>query len=109
MDSRTCVRGGPGSLDLADVQPVDLPIGTDLEAEVGPEVAPLLGVELSDDLQPVRAHPVEGGEALVTDRVAGEVLQAPGAAVVEQLGVVLEEGGPGLPVACLERLDGGLH
>src|SRR5262245_56443787 len=98
-----------GSLHLADVQPVDLPVGTDLEPEVGPEVAPLLGMELAHDLQPIGAHPVERGEALVADRVAGELLQAAGAAIVEQLGVLLEEGGPRLPVARLERLDRGLN
>src|SRR5215470_17616607 len=100
---------GASSLHLADVQPVDLPVGSDLKAEIGPEVAPLLGVELTHDLQPIGAHPVERGEALVADRVAGELLQAPWAAVVEQLGVLLEKAGPRLPVARLERLDGGLH
>src|SRR5215472_7070053 len=97
------------SLHLADVQPADLPVGTELEAKVGLEVAPLLGVELPDDLHAVGAHAVEGGEALVADCLAGELLEAPGAAVVEELGVLLEEPGPGSPVARLERLDRGLH
>jgi hypothetical protein len=62
-----------------------------------------------DDLEPVGAHPIEGGEALVAERVAGELLQAARAAVVEQLGVVLEQDGPRLAVARLEGLDGGFH
>ena len=45
----------------------------------------------------------------MAERVVGEFVQAPGTAVVEQVGVVLEQGGPGLAVTLLERLNRGLH
>src|SRR6185295_3122513 len=99
----------PTSLHLADVQPVDLPGGPEVEAEVGPEVSPLLRVEVAHHLEPVRAHPVDGREALVAERIAGEVPEAARLAVVEQLRSVLEEGGPGSGVTLLEGVDGGLH
>src|ERR1700759_618364 len=57
-----CTR--PDSLHLADVQPADLPVGTEVEAEVGGEVAPLLGVELPDDLESIGAGAIDRGEAL---------------------------------------------
>ena len=63
------MRCASPSLRLADVQPVDLAAGAEVKPEVGPEVTPPLGVELPHHLEPVGAHPLEGGEALVAERI----------------------------------------
>jgi hypothetical protein len=66
-------------------------------------------VEVADHFEAVLVDAIDRREALVTECVGGELLEVARAAVVVELGVVLEQSGPRGAVSALKRIDRGFH
>jgi hypothetical protein len=80
-----------------------------MELEVGPEIPPLVRVELAIDTTAIVLDTLDLGETFVSHRTIGKVLQTAGITVVVHLGVGSEKGLPCLLVPLLKgvyrRLD----
>ena len=96
-------------LRLADVEALNLAGWRELEADIGFEVAPLVRVERAGHFEAVLVDAIDRCETFVTERVGRELLEVARAAVVVELGVVLEERGPRGAVSALKRVDCRFH
>jgi hypothetical protein len=97
-----------GVIDLPDIEPDDPTSVVQLEVEIRSEVAPLVGVELSFDIEAVVSNPVDTDESFATECLLCETFEITWAPVVIELGFRREEAIPCVFVSALERFNGGL-
>ncbi len=76
-----------------------------MKFEVGPEVSPLVRVKRPKHIQPIIFDTINRTEALMTESIGSELVEAPGAAIVIQPRIRLKERSPGISIALLKSIN----
>jgi hypothetical protein len=69
---------------LTDVEPGELAVGTQVELEIGLEIAPAIAVKRAIYIQAIIVDPIDARKAFMTDGIVGEAGETARTAIIGQ-------------------------